>query len=747
MAKPFSISVNSTQKQVDAKVLPVISRRSSAIFFAVRIFLPLLLVCSIYLPEHYTFSVDRTSPPSEVLKNLSTIPVKDVLDEVAAILSGTSFAVSDSRRKSMADALLEGQLIAPGLQSGPVPLIGWPADLLHGGPSFQLTLASLELENLLLEEFEHSGDRRYYQVARDRILAFAVWEAQQRSPIAFLWNDHAIAARISVMVRLWQHLRGDTDATVAQKEALIGLVMRSGELLAKPKLFTVRTNHGVMQNIALLQIAAAFPLLPKTKYWRDLAIERLELQLGFYVSDEGVVLEHSAGYHLLGTQLLAAAARLIRLNGMAPSERLVGAIQGTEQFSRALLRPDGTLPAFGNTDVGSRHALTVISDVETSRPKKFVAPFSPPAETAALFPISGYALWWSHSPVPAQTVVAWANHLQHGHKHADEPSLNIWSRGYDWITGTGYWPYGLEGFAEANGWAGSNAPHSMNEPAGSPRQARLRGAGNEGPLRVADIEVCRRSGMCVRRQVVQLSAEQLIIVDETSNSDATQETLWTTDPRLTLRQIGKLNFASSATETGQELHIALAGNVDPEVALLRGSMTPFAGWVVSKGSPRPADAIRVTYRGADVATATLIEVTELLDVLSLQSFSRKDSEDWRVALTHSQGDVIVERKGRNVSIKKSSETSSVTFTEPPEITERQVALRSAMNEAIHRYPPWRDLSAYHFRLLVLIALLWLVTEVGILALRNSIRQQTWLQLSPLAGWIALALWIHYSYLT
>ena len=63
--------------------------------------------------------------------------------------------------------------------------------------------------------------------------------------------------------------------------------MRSGELLAKQKLFTVRTNHGVMQNIALLQVTAAFPLLPKTKDWRNLAIERLELQLGFYVSDEG----------------------------------------------------------------------------------------------------------------------------------------------------------------------------------------------------------------------------------------------------------------------------------------------------------------------------------------------------------------------------------------------------------------------------------------------------------------------------
>ena len=85
----------------------------------------------------------------------------------------------------------------------------------------------------------------------------------------------------------------------------------------------------------------------------------------------------------------------------------------------------------------------------------------------------------------AQTVVAWSNHRRHGHKHADEPSLHIWSRGYNWITATGYWPYGLEGFDEANGWAGSNAPHALKESANSPRQARLLGIGNDGPLRVA----------------------------------------------------------------------------------------------------------------------------------------------------------------------------------------------------------------------------------------------------------------------
>jgi|GEM_PF-2211741 len=719
---------------------------SNTLFFVVRLALPLLVICSIYFPEYYTFSIDRMGPSSEIVNNLETVPATDVLNEVAAITMGTSPAISVSQRNSMANALLEGKLVTPRLQPASVPLVGWPDDLLHGDPSFQLMLASLEFENLLLEAFEYSGDRRYYQAARSRILAFADWEEQQRKPIAFLWNDHAIAARIAVIVRFWRHLRLDADATDLQKASLVGLVMRSGELLAKQNLFTVRTNHGVMQNIALLQLTAAFPLLPKTKDWRNLAFERLELQLGFYVSDEGVVLEHSAGYHLLGTELLAEAATLIRLNGMAPSKRLLKAIQNTEKFSRMLLRPDGTLPAFGNTDAGSHESLTIIRNNGMGKLQKLVAPFSPPPEMTVLFAVSGYALWWSQFPVSAQTVVVWSNHRLHGHKHADEPSIHMWSRGYNWITATGYWPYGHEGFDEANGWAGSNAPHALKESASSPRQTRLLGIGNDGPLRVADIEVCRHSRMCVRRQVLQLSAELLLVVDNISNSDAETEILWTTDPRLRLRQINKQSFESNETEMGHRLHIELTSATNQEIALLSGSVTPFAGWVVSSGTPQPSYAIRAVHQGREVAMATLIEVTESPKILSFQSFTRKDNEDWRISLRRQGDEVSVERKGRNLSVIQPNDTVSIRINEPPNIAKQQIALRSAMDEAIDHYPPRRDLSEYYSRLYMIIVLLWLVTEVGIIANTARIRKQPWLQFAPMGGWVVFALWIHFWYL-
>jgi hypothetical protein len=132
--------------------------------------------------------------------------------------------------------------------------------------------------------------------------------------------------------------------------------------------------------------------------------------------------------------------------------------------------------------------------------------------------------------------------------------------------------------------------------------------------------------------------------------------------------------------------------------------------------------------------------------LSFQSFTRKDNEDWRISLRRQGDEVSVERKGRNLSVIQPNDTVSIRINEPPNIAKQQIALRSAMDEAIDHYPPRRDLSEYYSRLYMIIVLLWLVTEVGIIANTARIRKQPWLQFAPMGGWVVFALWIHFWYL-
>lgn len=56
------------------------------------------------------------------------------------------------------------------------------------------------------------------------------------------------------------------------------------ELLASGRDFNVRTNHGVMQNVALLQLLLSMPPLDQGREYLSRALRRLEAQVAFLYS-------------------------------------------------------------------------------------------------------------------------------------------------------------------------------------------------------------------------------------------------------------------------------------------------------------------------------------------------------------------------------------------------------------------------------------------------------------------------------
>jgi len=711
-----------------------------------RALAPLALIWSVAWPEYSHFRIDHTPPSSQIIKALALAPPVNVLDELANMNLAVSLGISPTELPQTARNVLNGQLDAPAFLTGAAPLTGWPGDLYLGGQTFQLVIASLAVEEVLLEEFERTQDRSFYRMARDRMLSFAQWEGQQTQPIAFLWNDHAVAARIPVLIHLWRHLRMDHEATPEQHAELIALVERSGRLLAKDSQFTVRTNHGVMQNIALLQISAGFPAITESQQWRTLAMKRLELQLGFYVSEEGAILEHSAEYHVFGNELLALAARLAYLNELPLPARLVEALPKATAFSEALLRPDGTLPAFGNTVAGHPTSLIVADEYSTQPVTKRSPPFPPQTSKYNLFPVSGYAIWWNEGQITSQTLIAWAKHDRHGHKHADEPSVQFWSKGYDWITGTGYWPYGAPNFSDAIGWRGSNAPHLLNEKANSPRTNRLLGTGESNGVRFIELENRRDNGFSVRRQIVQINAETLLILDFTDKAPDEIETLWTLDPRVHVSPIGKNTYIGKIE--GETTQIEITFTSFPadalDVTTYRGSRQPFAGWVVTRHHPTAADALmtRQNIPNGVIGTLVRLQNDSPAPVVRLHEYPR--SMNWKISAVDASGTIEVERDNNSIAVMIANQQTNLTVALPVDISLQVNNLRQAMTTAIEAYPPWRNLNKYTLRLYVAVGLLWLCIEVVLIFTRRN--SKVWKEMAPLIGWIAVAWWVHRFYL-
>ncbi len=584
----------------------------------------------------------------------------------------------------------------------------------------RLHIASLVSLRLLLRAYQVTAEEKFYAAARDDLMAFAAFERKQFFPEGMLWNDHAIASRISPIIDFWSIYRERQDFDMWVANEILVLVARSAEFLARDDHFTYRTNHGVMQNLALLQIAAAFPQLPGAQRYRKAGCSRLVDQMEYYLSPEGVTLEHSAEYHELGRYLLGTAIYLFELNGCAIPSDWKGKLALAEEFSRLLWRPDGTLPVFGDT-----HYIPPGHPDAHKSFFAFTSGFEPwdenhgrPGTKTALFPVSGYSVWWRGLDISgqqkdlSQTVIAWSHFPSQAHKHADEMSVLIWAAGQTWVTATGYWPYGLQGRNHVEGWRGSNAPHFRGEPTNNARKIEILGFGEKGTIRAIDIKRTLGEGAnSLRRQIFEIDGRHWIIVDSAiGGRNQTIETLWTYGPETRLTRLDQGAFLLNSPISSKTMRVSFLGNPEPAILIHQASMDPFGGWVIVDGKPTGAPAIELHQPSNSPIVMSVFSLLESESgVVPIPTADFRGADAWRVTIPTQSGPLVLSREGVDVTVAGPGGSAA-------RFTMKAVSIPAAAKdkvvdkyyEAAERFPRFKSLISYRSR----ITWLYLLAIVG-----------------------------------
>jgi len=725
-----------------------------------------LVLVGVWLPHFAHYYVASVPIPAATIEEARRTPDDATLRALAALTPGYFVArpvVDLSDPVGPADRLLQGVVDVPGLPHVQVTMPFSPADVARGSGGWQLSQAALTLPLLLLRAYEATGQDRYLLAARDVILGWSSLERRAWLPTGFLWNDHAVAARIPVLAHFWLVYRRHPAYDPAVAEAVLQLVARSAAVLARPDHFTLATNHGVMQNLGLWHYALAFPSLPRAQIYARTALDRFEGQMAFYVNDEGAILEHSAGYHRDGIELLSLAFTYLARQHMAPAPPWIEKYERSLTFYQALRRPDGRLPLLGDTGAGPDPVGPLTIPIRSG--ELAGAPSPPPTwphpEPTTLLPVAGYAIWWhglERWPAPAglsQTTIAWSYFPGHGHKHADEPSLDIWAEGRRWLSNVGYWPDGERGRSAAESWGGSNAPHLVDEPADSPRSTRLRSHGWSDGLAAVDLE--RRLGNYhVRRQIGYVAPGLWVVVDHASGvPSAVTRTQWTTSPDITIGPSGSTGrYILRPRDAGRSMSLDLLSSPAATVRHVRGSLDPFAGWLVDPRTPTPSDAIvldqpagdswsiAVWGLGADDATSATAS-REPAGVL------RRD-DDWRVALPG--GRLTLSRRGATLEVTGVDgprPSQSLALAVARDVDPDRGQIQAALDEAAQKYPRFRELGSYRLRVTYALLLALAFQEIGFGALagiRSAAALRTPIRLATVALWLAGGAWLVLFYL-
>jgi len=693
------------------------------------------------------------------------VPGDSVLDELKRFsLELKLRCKNDSQLVGIAEKILQGEVDIP---RRPSVAIGIPfdADDLDKGvpkwPSWRLLFAGFAIPDILLRAYQLTGRDDYLMAAKDVILAWASYECSAWLPRGLLWNDHAISARCLVLAEFWRLYRNHPDYETEIAKAVFQLVAHNAQLLAKPSHFTFSSNHGIMQNLALWHICLAFPTLPNADHYRQLALERMRDQMVFYINDEGVVLEHSAEYHKVGLKFMGMTFRYLNLMNMPIPEEWNGKYERAKNVYAHLRRPDGSLPMFGDTYVYSDPLGPLVTDVDAdlkSEALNYQENWMP-KQANSLYPVAGYSMWWDglnqwpDKEKLTQTVVVWSN-FSGAHKHADEMSVLLWAGGQTWWTNVGYWSYGTKGRREAVSWAGSNAPHLLNESTHSERHTRLISYGSSDCLAVIDLERRGPNEYVARRQVVQLKPSLWIIIDHSlANKNYRTTTTWTTFYNTQLHQ-GKLpgSYVLETEKHSASLTKFVFGSEGTEIRQVKGSFSPFAGWVQN----RPASAIVIEQPANNSWAVSIWSIQDSIGPTlqfkgppSMELW--KSPENWQIVLPLASGLMSIWRKGDRVcvngDVQGGNGPKEIILSEMPQITNELAEIHTAYENAARKYPRKRYSTNRHVKATYLLSFIFILQEAFFLIYRRiDGKYYTGLRGFNSLGWIAVGIWLFAVYL-
>ena len=701
--------------------------------------------------------------PREIVDELRTLPDDSVLRELREVaVSYPRFdLMGDDDLLETAANMLDGSYVhgEEGQDTG-APFE--PGPYLFGQSSWHLDLHSFSLPSLLGRAYEVSGKSIYIRAATEYIADWARYESSLLVPRGYFFNDHATAARSIVVAEIWRQYRNSDVYEENTAADVVRYVHKLMGMLADDRLYEYRSNHGIMQNLSLLHLSIAFPLLQPSRSSWQVGKSRLLSQLEYYISKEGVILEHSPGYHHNGLRRLAAAWRYLGLKGEPVPQDFVVRYQKALEFQKALYRPDLTLPPVGDTGdyTYSPISIAAFNEESVATSIRVAPPAATGPEAVSAAPGAGWVVLWDgleHWPdlgKLGQTAVHWGNFPTQAHKHADELSISIWSKGDQWIRGVGYWPYGNSRL-EATGWRSSNGPHWSGESAADDRYSTLVGSVLDEGVTFLDILRTTEVGERIHRQLIKIHDDLWMVLDS-FESDALKpaEVVWRLSPDIVLTPLSEDELALVPEHGRQKMHMLIDGsgevNVDPDVS---GSSGWNSGLLVGREIGK-SPAVRITSLDSNGTILTIFRLDgangdreETLEA----DWQWEDATNWEIALAPmGYDDIQVERSAEVVRITTGPDATR-QFRISTEIAEaaivpRDLALQAFDQNSERHDDPFRPRLQQRTKVTLLIV----VAAVAQFILLFVVRLKQDRLMLPLAmcsaiAWLGLSLFLGLHY--
>lgn len=340
----------------------------------------------------------------------------------------------DSSGQDAAKQLLNGVLtVHRNLDSMPYDLdtLDWSVRFSSQPNSFLLHLHGLTPVVALVTAYTQTNYLPYLELARKFVESWCRYESNHAlsRKNRFCWCDHAAGMRTATLIYLGKvaaeagHWEDEFYDFLARQLIVHGLWLNGDECYAE------HHNHGIMQDKALLYVGVFF----QNRAWISHGIDRLFKQLTWAFNSEGVHKENSSGYCLMVRSLFQRIGKfLIEMGEEQHGNEILSALSGSDAYLRWLTMPNGILAQIGDTQLQKQSHIP-----------------NPQSSTHCFYPEAGmyfYRSKWEHVQADSTWKMIKSGYVTVTHKHADDCSFMLYSKGYEVFTDCGMYGYVLNPF-------------------------------------------------------------------------------------------------------------------------------------------------------------------------------------------------------------------------------------------------------------------------------------------------------------
>lgn len=176
-------------------------------------------------------------------------------------------------------------------------------------------------------------------------------EQEIKSPL--LWHDHATAFRLRHLVR-WINFLVLNDLyqdyiSIEEQKTLLDLVQKHVEFLNLEENYSKHTNHGFDQMLIVYTVSLLWSNVNYLNEAGELAEKRLEEELDFAFTHQGVHVENSPGYQKFMLSRIELLTELKELGDNRLSKKAFDLIERAKKFLEVITMPNGYIPMIGDT--------------------------------------------------------------------------------------------------------------------------------------------------------------------------------------------------------------------------------------------------------------------------------------------------------------------------------------------------------------------------------------------------------------